>query len=75
MDAQDNHHLGTVSFIMPIFGSKHMHCEQNIKCAGYSSSDESLDNSSFDIYRFTHSGILVFILGFHWVPLRSILPY
>ena len=22
MDAQDNYHLGTVSFIMPIFGSK-----------------------------------------------------
>ena len=75
MDAQDNHHLGMVSFIMPSFGSKHMHCEQNIKFTGYSSSDESLDNSSFDIYRFTRSGILVFILDFHWVQLRSIQPY
>ena len=68
MDAQDNHHLGTVSFIMPIFGSKHMHCEQNIKCTGYSSSDESLDNSSFDI---TGSHIQVYwclfwaFTGFH----------
>ena len=61
IDAQDIHHLGTVSFIMPFFGSKHVHCEQHI--------------NSFAIYRFTRSGILVFILGFHWVRLRSILPY
>ena len=64
MDAQDNHHLGMVSSIMPIFGSKHMHCEQNIKCTSYSSFDESLDNSSFDIYRFTRSGIWCLFLAF-----------